>query len=111
MPRALEQVRRPSEIKYDLGQSLDIHQAQRSRTPSGRAAAIILVPVGCDGWNADASYVPVEGSHHVLFPPLAHGSTADGRTGTLGLRDVQRLAKVILDLAESSDLLSRPWHR
>ena len=43
MSRALEQVRRLSEIKYDLGQSLDIHQAQRSRTPSGRAAAIILV--------------------------------------------------------------------
>ena len=31
--------------------------------------------------------------------------TAAGRTGTLGLMDFQRLAKVKLDLAESSDLL------
>ena len=51
MPRALEQVRRLSEIKYDLVQSLDIPQTQRSRTPIGRA------PVG-QRWEQDGSLLP-----------------------------------------------------
>ena len=68
------------------------------------SVAIILVPVGCDGWNSDPSDTPVE-IPSPLVPIAGHGSTAAGRTEPLGLMDVQRLAKAVPDLAEPSDLL------